>query len=111
MGIADAEGLDALSMRRVAADLGVAPMSLYRHVPGKDELVALMVERALGEPPACRTGQDWRDALAGLGPAAAATDTCRHPWCAPGDRRAAPGRPARGRLDGVRRWPRWPARR
>src|SRR5262245_40603256 len=42
IAIADAEGLDAVSMRRLAAELGVGPMSLYRHVANKDELVTRM---------------------------------------------------------------------
>ncbi|WP_431999381.1 TetR/AcrR family transcriptional regulator C-terminal domain-containing protein [Streptomyces sioyaensis] len=44
--VADAEGLRALSMRRVAAEFGVSSMALYRHVAGKDELVLLMAEAA-----------------------------------------------------------------
>ncbi|MFI1947183.1 TetR/AcrR family transcriptional regulator C-terminal domain-containing protein [Streptomyces virginiae] len=47
--IADAEGLAALSMRGVAARLGVAPMSTYRYVPGKEELILLMADAAYGE--------------------------------------------------------------
>ncbi|MFG3441045.1 TetR/AcrR family transcriptional regulator C-terminal domain-containing protein [Nonomuraea sp. NPDC047897] len=47
--LADAEGLDALSMRGVAARLGVATMTIYRHVAGKDELVLLMADTAFGE--------------------------------------------------------------
>jgi AcrR family transcriptional regulator len=61
--IADAEGLAAVSMQRVAADLGYTKMSLYRYLPGKTELVALMVERAMGKPPPL-AGPDWRAALA-----------------------------------------------
>lgn len=49
IGIADDEGLAALSMRRVAVELGVATMSLYRYVPGKDELVLLMGDAVFGE--------------------------------------------------------------
>lgn len=49
VGIADAEGLDAVSMRTVAARLGVAPMSLYRHVAGKEELLLHMADLAYGE--------------------------------------------------------------
>jgi len=54
--VADTEGLAALSLRRVAAELDVATMTLYRHVAGKDELVLLMAEAvfaedALPEPP------------------------------------------------------------
>ena len=47
--IADTEGLAALSLRRVATDLDVATMTLYRHVAGKDELVRLMTESAFAE--------------------------------------------------------------
>jgi AcrR family transcriptional regulator len=62
MRVADAEGLAAVSMQRVAAELGFTKMSLYRYLPGKAELVAVMVERAIGEPPAM-SGDDWRTAL------------------------------------------------
>ncbi|GAB2919422.1 hypothetical protein GCM10027280_03080 [Micromonospora polyrhachis] len=47
--VADAYGLDGLSMRRVATALGAGTMSLYRHVPGRAELVDLMVDVAFGE--------------------------------------------------------------
>jgi AcrR family transcriptional regulator len=49
MGILDAEGLDALSMRRVALDLRTGPASLYAHVANKDELLELMIDRVVGE--------------------------------------------------------------
>ncbi|MCA2224684.1 TetR/AcrR family transcriptional regulator C-terminal domain-containing protein [Nonomuraea aurantiaca] len=49
--IADAEGLPALSMRGVAGRLGVATMSLYRHVGSKDDLVELMIDQVFGEFP------------------------------------------------------------
>jgi len=42
--VADAEGMDGLSMRRVAAELGVGTMSLYRYIPGKAELLDLMLD-------------------------------------------------------------------
>lgn len=47
--LADADGLEALSMRRIAVELGVAPMSIYTYVPGKAELIDVMVDRAFGE--------------------------------------------------------------
>jgi AcrR family transcriptional regulator len=47
--VADAEGLAALSMRRVADELGVGAMSLYTYVPGKAELIDLMLDTVLGE--------------------------------------------------------------
>ncbi|WP_258025459.1 TetR/AcrR family transcriptional regulator, partial [Streptomyces bambusae] len=50
VAIADAEGLAGVSMQRVAGELGVTKMALYRYLPGKAELVALMVEAALGVP-------------------------------------------------------------
>ncbi|MGD9739580.1 MAG: TetR/AcrR family transcriptional regulator [Bauldia sp.] len=49
MAIADAEGLEALSMRKVAAVLGYTPMSLYRYVPSKGELIDLMLEAVMGD--------------------------------------------------------------
>ncbi|MBB5804599.1 DNA-binding transcriptional regulator YhcF (GntR family) [Saccharothrix ecbatanensis] len=62
--VADADGLDGMSMRRVASQLGVATMSLYRHVENKDELVLRMIDHVLGEEelpdPAPRT---WRERL------------------------------------------------
>lgn len=82
VAIADAEGLDAVSMRRVANRIGAGPMSLYRYVRGKDELHQLMVERGsrwvrdnwTGSP-----GDGWAQTLRGL---ALATRRCvlRHPW-------------------------------
>src|SRR5712671_3424045 len=47
--IAEADGLAAVSMSRVAAEVGAAPMSLYRHVASKDELVTLMVDAVYGQ--------------------------------------------------------------
>jgi AcrR family transcriptional regulator len=61
IAIADAEGLAAVSMQRVAADLGYTKMSLYRYLPGKTELVAAMLERGIGGPP--EVAGDWRQAL------------------------------------------------
>jgi AcrR family transcriptional regulator len=62
VGLADAEGLAALSMRRVAETLGLSPMSLYTYVPSKAELVDLMVDRVaaeISEPGPALTG--WRE--------------------------------------------------
>ncbi|MFD3997987.1 TetR/AcrR family transcriptional regulator [Streptomyces sp. NPDC058583] len=51
VAVADAEGLDALSMQRVASELGCSAMALYRHIPSKDQLVAAMTDAATGRPP------------------------------------------------------------
>ncbi|GAA1830281.1 TetR/AcrR family transcriptional regulator [Pseudonocardia ailaonensis] len=64
--IADAEGLDGVSMSRVAKALGFTPMSLYRHVGGKEELLLHMQDRAIGPPPAVLDPDPdapWRDGL------------------------------------------------
>ena len=79
--IADAEGLAALSMRRVAAELGTATMSLYRHVRGKDDLLLLMGESTFAHYPLPARPADHRAGLEAL---------CRlqwssyqrHPWLA-----------------------------
>ncbi|WP_030395063.1 TetR/AcrR family transcriptional regulator C-terminal domain-containing protein [Kitasatospora purpeofusca] len=82
LGIADAEGLAALSMRAVAARLGVAPMTAYRYVTSKDELVLLAADAAFGEagypadPPA-----GWRPRLE-LGARTLWSLFRRHPWLA-----------------------------
>ena len=49
--VADTDGIDAVSMQRVAEDLGFTKMSLYRHVAGKAELLGVMIDTAVGEPP------------------------------------------------------------
>ncbi|MFD5770341.1 TetR/AcrR family transcriptional regulator [Streptomyces sp. NPDC127049] len=82
VALADAEGLDAVSMRRVSAELGVGTMSLYRYVPGKNELLDLMLDRVQGEalpdgpvePPA-----HWREAVEALARGHLALYRA-HPW-------------------------------
>lgn len=59
--VASTEGLGALSMARVAKELGVGTMSLYRYVSAKDDLLTLMFDTGLGSPPAFDPdAQDWR---------------------------------------------------
>ncbi|WP_369372914.1 TetR/AcrR family transcriptional regulator [Streptomyces sp. cg36] len=88
--IADAEGLEALTMRRVAQTLGVVPMTLYTYVPGKAELLDLMLDAAYaGMPRADTAGQPWRDRVTAIArenmtlfeshPWAAAVSTARPP--------------------------------
>jgi AcrR family transcriptional regulator len=62
--VAATDGLQAVSMGRVASDLGVSTMSLYRYVAAKDELLALMADLPLEAPPARRGPEEsWRDGL------------------------------------------------
>ncbi|MEU8901131.1 TetR/AcrR family transcriptional regulator [Nocardia sp. NPDC048505] len=65
IALADAEGLASLSMQRLAERLGYTKMSLYRYVPGKEQLTALMLDAALGAPPEPEPGQraSWQAAL------------------------------------------------
>ncbi|WP_336207033.1 TetR/AcrR family transcriptional regulator [Nonomuraea sp. LPB2021202275-12-8] len=79
--VADAEGLSGLSMRKVAERLGFTTMSLYRHVPGRDQLVDLMSDAVMAELPVPEGAGGWRARL----------EECarqgwelhrRHPWLA-----------------------------
>ncbi|MEU4424701.1 TetR/AcrR family transcriptional regulator C-terminal domain-containing protein [Actinoplanes sp. NPDC024001] len=80
--IADAEGLDALSMRGIAARLGGATMSTYRHVAGKDELIVLMADAAFGEEqPAGPGAAGWRERVE-TGVRTLWALHRRHPWLA-----------------------------
>ncbi|GAU66470.1 putative TetR family transcriptional regulator [Streptomyces sp. NBRC 110611] len=82
IGIADAEGLSALSMRGVAARLGVAAMSPYRYVTGKDNLVLLMADAAFGEPSyPTEAPEGWRARIE-LGSRTLWAVYRRHPWLA-----------------------------
>jgi DNA-binding transcriptional regulator YhcF (GntR family) len=82
--VADKEGLGPLSMRRVAVELDVATMSLYRHVRDKDDLLTAMVDAAFAEwhVPPQTAGDSWQEALA-----KAALELWqifrRHAWLAP----------------------------
>jgi AcrR family transcriptional regulator len=91
--LADAEGLVALSMRRIAAALGVGAMSLYRYVPGKSELVDLMVDEVYSEDVAAAEAVegDWRARLEAYGRQEWAL-YLRHPWML----QIAQGRPMLG---------------
>jgi AcrR family transcriptional regulator len=80
--IADAEGFHAVSMRRLAAELDAATMTLYHYVRTKDELLALLMDAIMGEvvlPPDQPMPTDWRAALTTI--ATRSRDAMvRHPW-------------------------------
>lgn len=64
IAVIDAEGLDALTMRRLGAELGVAAMSLYRHLPNRDAVLAAVVNRLATEAiSAVDPGGSWVEAL------------------------------------------------
>ncbi|WP_149550703.1 TetR/AcrR family transcriptional regulator [Streptomyces marokkonensis] len=77
--IADAEGLDAVSMRRVAAELGCGTMSLYNYVPRKEDLYELMVDAAGGEHELWEPSGDWRADMLRVAHQTRAL-MHRHPW-------------------------------
>ena len=77
--VADAEGPDAISMRRIARELNAGTMSLYWHVASKEELVDLMIDTVQGEQRAPEPSGDWRADLRALTRNARAA-LHRHPW-------------------------------
>ena len=77
--IADGEGLDALTMRRLAQDLGVEAMSLYHHVAGKDDLLGGIAELVIREIELPPPDGDWKAAIRTC--AISAHQVLRqHPW-------------------------------
>jgi AcrR family transcriptional regulator len=80
--LADAEGLEALSMRRLAKELGVEAMSLYNHVANKDEILNGIVEIVTGEIEVPSNGADWKTSIRRS--AISAHDAfLRHRWAVP----------------------------
>ncbi len=77
--LADAEGLAAVSMSKVASALGFTTMSLYRYVDSKDDVFLAMLDAAYGAPPANREHRDWRAGLTWWCGANRAA-LVRHPW-------------------------------
>lgn len=89
--LADASGVDSVSMRRVGASLGVEAMSLYRYVRGKDVLVDAMVDGVIAEFPRPDDALSWQDSLRTL-VLGAYLVLLDHPWAAA----AATSRPGVG---------------
>jgi AcrR family transcriptional regulator len=80
IAIADSDGLDAVSIRRVAAELGTRPMSLYTHIASKDDLLDLMVNDAIAEVLVPEPlPEHWREALAEIARHSHAAFVA-HPW-------------------------------
>jgi AcrR family transcriptional regulator len=77
--LADAAGLGAVSMSKVAAELGFTTMSLYRYVDSKDELYVVMLEQAFGAPAPVDPAAGWRERITTW--AVTFRDAIRaHPW-------------------------------
>ena len=81
IGLADAEGIEALTMRRLAQELGVEAMTLYYHVANKDDILGGIVDIVVGEFDPPGDGPDWQAAIRRT--AISAHDTLvRHKWAA-----------------------------
>ncbi|MGW1774516.1 TetR/AcrR family transcriptional regulator C-terminal domain-containing protein [Streptomyces sp. NPDC002104] len=80
VALADAEGIDAVTIRKVAAEVGAGAMSLYSYAPDKETLVELMVDHVCAELPAAHTPTgDWRAELKAIAHLQRA-HMLRHPW-------------------------------
>lgn len=80
--IADSNGLETVTMRKVASELSVAPMTLYTYAPGKAELLDLMLDAIyLGMPRTNTVGKPWRQRLSAVAAENRALFT-QHPWAA-----------------------------
>jgi AcrR family transcriptional regulator len=79
VALADREGAEALSMRRLAKELGVVPMALYKHVANKDQLLDGMLDVVVGEIDPPKTDVDWRAAVRER-ILSARRALLRHPW-------------------------------
>src|SRR5687767_6257871 len=76
---ADRDGVASLTMRRLAAELGVVPMALYKHVANKEELLDGMLDVVVTEIDPPRTDADWKTAVRERILSARAA-LLRHPW-------------------------------
>ena len=81
VALADADGVDSLSMRKIAEELDVVPMALYRHVANKDEMLDGMVDLVVAEIDPPETSLDWKEAMRRR-ILSARRMLQRHPWTA-----------------------------
>ena len=101
VAVADASGLEALSMRSLADTLGVVPMALYKHVANKDELIDGMIDVVVGEIAPPLTGIDWRVAVR-TRILSARDALLRHPWASSAmEQRSTPTATVLGYMDSV----------
>ena len=98
VALADAGGIQSLSMRKLAAELGVEAMSLYYHVKSKEDILDGMLDLVHSEFSTPRAGEEWRTAMR-----ARAESTrevlARHPWAISIKARTSPGPATLSHLD------------
>jgi AcrR family transcriptional regulator len=81
LALADAEGIDSLTMRRLARELGIEAMSLYHHVASKGDILDGIVDLVMGEIEVPPTGTDWKTAMRHRAHSAHRV-LLAHPWAA-----------------------------
>lgn len=100
IALADAGGIESLSMRKLAAELGIEAMSLYYHVKNKSDLLDGMLDVVYSEFATPKAGDEWRR---GLQERATSTREilAKHPWAISIKARTSPGPATLGHLDSV----------
>jgi AcrR family transcriptional regulator len=100
MTLADAGGIESLSMRKLAAELGIEAMSLYYHVKNKSDLLDGMLDVVYSEYSTPRSGDEWRPAMQKRAESTRAV-LAKHPWAITINARTSPGPATLGHLDSV----------
>jgi len=100
IALADAGGLESLSMRKLASELKIEPMSLYYHVTNKEDLLDGMLDIVYSEFSTPRAGDEWREAMR-LRASSTRSVLARHPWAISIKARTSPGPATLGHLDAV----------
>jgi len=100
IAVADAVGLESLSMRKVAAQLGIEAMSLYYHVKNKSDLLDGMLDVVYSEFSTPQAGDQWREAMK-LRAESTRAVLARHPWAISIKSRTSPGHATLAHLDAV----------
>jgi AcrR family transcriptional regulator len=101
VALADEIGIEALTIRKLAQAMGTKPMTIYRHVPSKEEIIDGMVDRVYSEIDRPSPDGDWLSALRHRCVSARAALN-RHPWAAPlMESRTSPGPETLGHHDAV----------
>lgn len=98
--LADAGGIKSLSMRKLAAELGIEAMSLYYHVKSKDDILDGMLDVVYSEFSTPRSGDQWRTAMHERAESTR-NALARHPWAISIKARTSPGPATLGHLDSV----------
>lgn len=100
VALADAGGIESLSMRKLAAELGIEAMSLYYHVKSKDDILDGMLDVVYSEFSTPHAGDEWRAAMRDRAESTR-NGLAQHPWAISIKARNSPGLATLGHLDSV----------